>query len=122
MKYIVEVPQATLEQLQQAVRDINPEAGPPIGVGMDDEDHIMTLGRAEWWYEDMVRHDPDPKLLPLLPWNELGENAQETMAGFLSGFIGIQFEDFSRDGLQECLEVFLEEHTEFVQKSPEAAG
>ena len=120
MKYIVGMPEARLDELRAALEAINPEADEPLAVGVEDEDpimaaHITTMQRAQWWYEDMIRHDADPKMPILHPWEELGEDARGAMAGYLSGFIGFQFDDFNEDDIADNLDAFLERHPEFVQ-------
>ena len=118
MKYIVDAPEGRLDDLTEAVRAISPEAGDPIPVGMDEEHHVMKLSVASWWYEDEIRKSWEDR--QLTPWRELSEDSREAMAGFLSGFIGVQFEGFNSDGVQECLDGFLREHPGFIP-TPEAA-
>lgn len=120
MKYIVEVPEERVNGLMQAVENLNPGALAAVAVGMDEDDHVVTLGKVEWWYEDEIRQGFE--IQGLKPWNSLEEVQRERMAGFLSGFIGIQFEGFGKDGLQECTEQFIRDNPGFLEPAPAGAA
>ena len=112
MKYIVEVPEERFHDLVLVVGGINPNAPAPIAVGMDEDNHIMTVGKAEWWYVGQIAGGQDD--FKLKGWMDLDEGQREKMAGFMSGFIGIQFDDFDLSGLGESIVQFLEENPDFL--------
>ena len=62
MLYLVEVPEARMDELDQAVRAINADANCPIAVGMDENRHLALLKDARGTYEfDLKELIEDPK-------------------------------------------------------------
>ena len=113
----MEVPEAQLEDLRQAVNSINPEAPEPMAVGMDEDQHVAALGHAESTYLfDLTELIDNPT-----PWETLDENARMAVAAYLSGFIDWQFEGGDRPDYRDTLEDLLREHPEIghLRKEPE---
>ena len=108
MLYLVEVPEARMEELDQAVRAINPDANRPIAVGMDDNRHLALLGDARGTYEfDLRELIENPR-----DWDDLSEETRMAVAAYLSGFIDWQFEGGSRPDHSDTLQDLLREHPE----------
>ena len=108
MLYLVEVPEARMEELDQAVRAINTEANCPIAVGMDENRHLALLEDARGIYEfDLRELIEDPR-----DWDDLSEETRMAVAAYLSGFIDWQFEGGDRPDYLDTLQDLLREHPE----------
>ena len=108
MLYLVEVPEARVKELEQAVRAINPEARRPIAVGMDEDRHMALLADARGTYE----YDLQEVLEDAPEWDDLGEEARTAVAAYLAGFINWQFEGGGRPDYGCTIEDLLEKHPE----------
>ena len=116
MLYIVEVPEAQLEDLRQAINSINPEAPEPMAIGMDENQHVATLDHAEGTYLfDLMELVENPA-----PWESLDEDARMAVAAYLSGFIDWQFEGGGRPDYRDTLEDLIREHPEIGHMREEA--
>ena len=107
MLYIIEVPETRMRDLSTCLVLLNPDAAPPIPVGMDENNHVGTIAAAQDTYQDEIRElIESPK-----EWEDLAENTRMAIAAHLAGFINWQF-DWGHLNHWETLPDLLKDHPE----------